>query len=147
MTENVSSVLVLRGPVSPPDGTSWSWSTSSAITSHHPTLNPRTKISLPRPPRCIIVTHKVYTYAGLFIRRILIGRGNIHSHWKRVSSILKILSKSYRNTTRLLQKHFSTFYATYYNFLNGRHTFMIFRTHTCHLHSYLQKESHSNPWT
>jgi hypothetical protein len=22
---------------------------------------------------------------------------------------------------------------------------MIFRTHTCHFHSYLQKESHSNP--
>jgi hypothetical protein len=25
MTENFSSVLVLRGPLSPPDGTSWSW--------------------------------------------------------------------------------------------------------------------------
>jgi hypothetical protein len=43
-----------------------------SILSHHPTLNLRTKISLPRPPRCIIVTHKVYTYAGLFIKRILI---------------------------------------------------------------------------
>jgi hypothetical protein len=30
--------------------------------------------SLPLPPRCIIVTHKVYTNAGLFVRRILIGR-------------------------------------------------------------------------
>jgi hypothetical protein len=38
------------------------------------TINFRTTISLPRPPRCIIVTHKVYTYAGLFIRWILIGR-------------------------------------------------------------------------
>jgi hypothetical protein len=26
MTENLSSVLVLRGPLSPPNGTSWSWS-------------------------------------------------------------------------------------------------------------------------
>jgi hypothetical protein len=38
------------------------------------TLNFRTTISLPRPPRCIIVTHKGYTYAGLYIRRILLGR-------------------------------------------------------------------------
>jgi hypothetical protein len=52
----------------------------SAITSHHPTLNFRTQISLLRPPRCIIVTHKVCTYAGLFIRRIMIGRANILSH-------------------------------------------------------------------
>jgi hypothetical protein len=38
----------------------------------HPILNLLTKIS--RPSRCIIVTHKVNTYAGLFIRRVLIGR-------------------------------------------------------------------------
>jgi hypothetical protein len=28
---------------------------------------------------------------------------------------------------------------------NGRHTFMIFRTHTYHFHRYLLKESQSNP--
>jgi hypothetical protein len=42
------------------------------------TLNFRKTISLSRPPRPVynnkIVTHKVYTYAGLFIRQILIGR-------------------------------------------------------------------------
>jgi hypothetical protein len=47
------------------------------------TLNFRTTISLPRPPRCIIVTHKVCTYAGLFIRRILIGRAT-DFHIKKV---------------------------------------------------------------
>jgi hypothetical protein len=44
------------------------------------------KNSLPRPPRCVIVTHKVYTYAGLFIRQILINR---LSHWKLFSSKLQ----------------------------------------------------------
>jgi hypothetical protein len=45
----------------------------SAITSHHPILNFRTKLSLPRPPRCIIVSHTLmqdYLLDG----RILIGR-------------------------------------------------------------------------
>jgi hypothetical protein len=53
---------------------SYTHSPRLSILSQHPTLNLRTKILLPRPPRCIIVTHKVCIYAGLFIRRILIGR-------------------------------------------------------------------------
>jgi hypothetical protein len=34
--------------------------------------------------------------------------------------------------------------ATYLLQFSKRHTFMIFRTHTCHFHSFA-KESHSNP--
>jgi hypothetical protein len=42
----------------------------SAITCHKQyILKFRTTISLPRPPWCIIVTHKVYTYAGLLFRQ------------------------------------------------------------------------------
>jgi hypothetical protein len=70
-----------------------------SILSHHPTLNLRTNISLPRPPRCIIVTHKVHTYTGLFI---LIGRAT-DFHIGNVFRVnYKIVWKCNRNTTQLL---------------------------------------------
>jgi hypothetical protein len=53
---------------------SYTHSPRLSILSYHPTLNLQIKISLPRTPWCVIVTHKVYTYAGLFIRRLLIRR-------------------------------------------------------------------------
>jgi hypothetical protein len=55
---------------------------------------------------------------------------------------LGILRKLDSTKTKLL---LSFKHSEQYNFLNGRHTFMIFRTHTCYFHSYWLKESHSNP--
>jgi hypothetical protein len=70
------------------------------------TLNFRTTISLPWPPRCTIVTHKAYTYAGLFIRWILIGKATDFHTEKTFSSKLENSLKCYRNTTRLLKNFF-----------------------------------------
>jgi hypothetical protein len=61
---------------------SHSHSTRLSIFSHHPTLNLRTKISLPRD--CIVVTHKACTYAGLFfhiLRNVLqFSKREAHIH-------------------------------------------------------------------
>jgi hypothetical protein len=51
-------VLPARLEASDRPSTSYTHSPRLSILSQHPTLNLRTNISLPRPPRCIILTHK-----------------------------------------------------------------------------------------